>query len=272
MRLVRFIFALILIGLSNGCADFLERQSPAPILGRYPEPYPREPEPVAQPPLESSQQTPPPVVVTRPLENGGGRPNMTEVQPGFQPPVIAEPPPATEPAPSGDLGQPAETPPTENPDTGAQGGAGSTEPASSETKPSDQLPPPIAEPGLPEPAKPVESFTPMESIGPQSPAVGALVMSANENSQGGNYDSAVASIERAIRIEPRNAALYYKLAVLRLNQSKPRLAEDIARKAALLAGSDNSLKKHCWLLIANARESQGNYPGAEKAKTEAAKY
>jgi predicted Zn-dependent protease len=127
-------------------------------------------------------------------------------------------------------------------------------------------------PPEPEPPKAPEALKPLEKFAPQSPAVGSLVMAANENSQSGNQDSAVASIERAIRIEPRNATLYYKLAVLRLKQSKPRLAEDLARKAVLLAVNDNTLKKHSWLLIANARELQNNVAGANKAKAEAAKY
>jgi len=40
----------------------------------------------------------------------------------------------------------------------------------------------------------------------------------------------------------------------------------------ILAVNDNALKKHSWLLIANARELQKNVAGAKKAKAEAAKY
>ncbi|MDP1666863.1 MAG: hypothetical protein Q8L79_17270 [Methylobacter sp.] len=102
-----------------------------------------------------------------------------------------------------------------------------------------------------------------------SPVVGALVSAANQNSKAGDLDSAAASIERAIRIEPRNATLFYKLALLRLQQSKPRLAEDLAKKSALLASTDNALKKHCWLLIAHAREIQQDFAGAKEARAKA---
>lgn len=126
------------------------------------------------------------------------------------------------------------------------------------------------EPSVPSPpSSELTPFEPMEATAPLSPAVGALVSAANQNSQAGDLDSAAASIERAIRIEPRNATLFYKLALLRLKQSKPRLAEDLAKKSALLASTDNTLKKHCWLLIAHAREIQQDFAGAKEARAKA---
>jgi cytochrome c-type biogenesis protein CcmH/NrfG len=105
-----------------------------------------------------------------------------------------------------------------------------------------------------------------------SPAVGALVSAADQNSQSGNLDSAVAAIERAIRIEPRNAALFYKLAELRLKQSKPRLAEDLAKKSALLASGNARLKRQSWLLIGNAKVMQQDFAGARAARAKAASF
>ncbi len=104
---------------------------------------------------------------------------------------------------------------------------------------------------------------------PLSSAVIALMSTADENIKAGRLDAAVVSIERALRIEPRNATLTYKLAELRLQQSKPLLAENIARKAALLAAGDKSLKKKSWLLIAQARHLQQNYEGAREAQLKA---
>jgi tetratricopeptide (TPR) repeat protein len=121
----------------------------------------------------------------------------------------------------------------------------------------------------PPPASEMTPFEPMEATAELSPAVGALVSAANQNSKAGDLDSAAASIERAIRIEPRNPTLLYKLALLRLKQSKPNLAEDLAKKSALLASTDNTLKKHCWLLIAHARELQQDFAGAKEARAKA---
>jgi len=93
------------------------------------------------------------------------------------------------------------------------------------------------------------SFQPLETFAPLSPAVSALASAANQNSKSGDIEAATTTIERAIRIEPRNGTLYYKLALLKLKQSKPRLAEDLATKAALLASNDTQLKNTAgyWL-------------------------
>lgn len=135
----------------------------------------------------------------------------------------------------------------------------------------ESIPSATPESSLPSPPSPSEltPFEPIEATVPLSPAVGALVSAANQNSEAGDLDSAAASIERAIRIEPRNATLFYKLALLRLKQSKPHLAEDLAKKSALLAATDNTLKKHCWLLIAHAREIQKDFSGANEAQEKA---
>lgn len=102
-----------------------------------------------------------------------------------------------------------------------------------------------------------------------SPAVVALINESERNSRAGDMESAVAVLERALRIDPRNPTLTYKLADLRLQQEKPRLAEDLAKKAALLAAKDLALKRKSWLLISAARKAQHNYQGAKEAKTKA---
>lgn len=104
---------------------------------------------------------------------------------------------------------------------------------------------------------------------PMSPAVLALVTEAESSSKSGDLESAVVTIERALRIDSRNPTLTYKLAVLRLKQSKPRLAEDLAKKAALLSANDKVLKKKSWLLISEARRQQKNYHGAKEARLKA---
>lgn len=144
------------------------------------------------------------------------------------------------------------------------------EPAASEaTQESAQNPEFVAPPPPPPPPPP---FEPLESFPPLSPAVNALALASNQDSASGNVEAATASIERAIRIEPRNATLYYKLALLKLKQSKPGLAEDLAKKAALLASNDAQLKKHSWLLVARAREMQGDMKGGKEARAKAGKF
>lgn len=102
-----------------------------------------------------------------------------------------------------------------------------------------------------------------------SPAVQSLLADAEKNTKAGDLDSASVLLERALRISPRNAELTYQLAALRLKQSQPRLAEDLGKKAILLTADDRELKKRCWLLIAQARELQGNAQGAKEAQLKA---
>lgn len=267
-RVLVLFFGLAL----NGCASLYEQQAPAPVMGRTSgtggydpywgsQNYPRQNVPPS-----------PPVIETRPLEGINKTPEAIELKPELPPPT--ETPSGTFNTEPGEIPGslpeqlPEQAPAADNPLPEEQlaGTEPETPPAAEQTLP-EEAPQPA-----PAPAQEPEVFTPLEQFPPQTPAVNALVLAATDNSQAGNLDTAVSSIERAIRIEPRNAALYYKLAVLRLKQSKPRLAEDLARKAALLAVKDNTLKKHSWLLIANAREQQNNAAGASEAKAEAAKY
>ena len=105
-----------------------------------------------------------------------------------------------------------------------------------------------------------------------SHVVVALLADAETSYQQGNFDGSVATIERALRIEPRNALLLYKLARIRLQQGQPELAENLAKKSALLAEGNAQLKKKNWLLIAEAREQNNNHTGADAARTKARQF
>lgn len=102
------------------------------------------------------------------------------------------------------------------------------------------------------------------------PAILALVTEAEQNLQMGNFESAAVKIERALRIDSRNADLTYKLANIRLKQEQPRLAEDLAKKAELLAEGNRDLKRRCWLLIAESKRLQNDPQGAQQAEQKAA--
>ncbi len=265
MQILRALLVLFIATFLNACADFYGTQTPAPVFGGSSE------ETQAYPPAPESQIPPePPVTETRPLEGYGKAPEIIVMKPELPPPSTSQEPLQQLP-PEGipeQSMQPTDPFATEQP-SGTE--PPQVEPPTDEQPKSAENTQPAAPPAAEVPKEP-EELQPLDTFAPQSPAVGSLVMAANEESQGGNLDSAVSSIERAIRIEPRNPTLYYKLSLLRLKQSKPRLAEDLARKAALLAVNDNPLKKHSWLLVAKAREEQNNLAGANKAKAEADKY
>lgn len=136
----------------------------------------------------------------------------------------------------------------------------------------EPLVPPVDAAPVPAPVAPeIPAFTVEEARIPSgtSPAVVALLTEADRNRTAGDLDAAVVSTERALRIDSRNPTLTYKLAQLRIKQNKPQQAEELAGKAALLAGGDLDLKRKSWMLIAEARRVQGNIEGAKEAKAKA---
>ena len=107
-----------------------------------------------------------------------------------------------------------------------------------------------------EPAAPVNS---------NNSAVVALLSNAGRQQQGGDIPGAAATLERALRIEPRNARLWHRLAALRLDQQQYRMAADLADKSNSLAPDDRELTRANWRLIARARSALGDSEGARQA-------
>ncbi len=101
------------------------------------------------------------------------------------------------------------------------------------------------------------------------PAVLALMKEADINAASGSYDNAASSLERAIRIQPRSALLWQKLAEVRLQQHQPGLAEDLAKKSNVLAKGNKDLIHKNWVIIADARRQKGDAEGAADAEAKA---
>ncbi len=102
-----------------------------------------------------------------------------------------------------------------------------------------------------------------------SVAVSDLMQRASQQKNAGNMIGAAATMERALRIEPRNAHLWNQLAVVRLMQKQYYQAEDLASKSNALAASDRDLRRDNWRLIAKARRGVGNMSGAQLAENKA---
>ncbi len=98
-----------------------------------------------------------------------------------------------------------------------------------------------------------------------SPAVLALENDVEGNLKSGNYAEAAASLERAIRIQPKNPELWHVLAEVRLKQQQPGLAEDLAKKSNLLAKNNAELVRSNWNVIAKSRRLKGDSAGASEA-------
>ena len=104
-----------------------------------------------------------------------------------------------------------------------------------------------------------------EPIESTNHAVIALLDRAKFDLDAGQREAAGASLERALRIEPRNPWLWYELAQLRLGQGQYAQAVALAHKSISFAGHDKSLPALNWRLVGNARIAQGNPTGAEQA-------
>jgi tetratricopeptide (TPR) repeat protein len=96
-------------------------------------------------------------------------------------------------------------------------------------------------------------------------AVVALLDKAQAQSSAGQLEAADASLERALRIEPRNPVLWQELAQVRLGQSQYRQAENLAAKSNSLAGDDKGLRAENWWIIGQARSRRGDLQGAQAA-------
>lgn len=99
----------------------------------------------------------------------------------------------------------------------------------------------------------------------ENKAVIALLDRAQHDTEAGQREAAGASLERALRIEPRNAWLWHELAQLRLAQGQYAQAIALARKSISFTGRERPLQALNWRVIGNARVAQGTPSEAEKA-------
>ncbi len=104
---------------------------------------------------------------------------------------------------------------------------------------------------------------------PSSRAVRNLIARAAAQQKAGDYGGAQASLERALRIEPRNPRLWNRLAHLYLAQQAYGKAEQFAAKSNTLIRGNDALKMDNWDLIARARQAGGDPSGARRAREQA---
>ncbi len=138
-----------------------------------------------------------------------------------------------------------------------------------------QAPAPVKE-TAPEPAQeetvqlaPYRAPSQFEQAPSHSTAVQGLMETARRQREMGQLDEAVATLERGLGIEPRNAHLWNRLAHVRQEQGQSALAADLAAKSSELAGGDIELKRDNWQLIGAARRALGDIEGANSAERKA---
>jgi len=110
---------------------------------------------------------------------------------------------------------------------------------------STEQPAPVEE-SVQEPPKPSENI-----------AVAGLMDTARADMAANRLGSAAATLERALRIEPRNPRLWHELARVRLRQGEYAQARSTAARSNSWAGSDAGLRAANQRIIDEARAALG---------------
>jgi tetratricopeptide (TPR) repeat protein len=115
--------------------------------------------------------------------------------------------------------------------------------------PAEQAPEPAPLPAPP-PPPPTRTYR-------LGPATQSLVTQARAQVERGEFDAAAGTLDRAVRIEPRNPLLWLELAQLRLAQKDAKQAEGYGRKALSLATGDRRTQSQASKVVADALKAQG---------------
>ncbi|MEO7387711.1 MAG: tetratricopeptide repeat protein [Gammaproteobacteria bacterium] len=104
------------------------------------------------------------------------------------------------------------------------------------------------------PPAPAEPIPPPRTAPPVSSASQALLTQSRGHQAAGHYEQAAASVERALRIEPRQPVLWLELGNIRLLEGDFAQAEGLGRKALSLSTGDAALTAKAEQLIAAAKK------------------
>ena len=144
-------------------------------------------------------------------------------------------------------------------DAGEPGEATAIDPATASTEPA--------------PAEdPVQADNTQMPAGPVEPVVLATLDEAETLAARGDNSRAMASLERGIRIKPKDPWLWHQLSVLKLRSGNWLDAIAMAGKSNSLAGDNRQLLSGNWMVIAEAREARGEQSEAEAARRKAEAY
>lgn len=126
------------------------------------------------------------------------------------------------------------------------------------------------QPDIREPEAPVTRSPSYRESGDELPAAAvSLIGDADQRLKQGDSAGAIARLERAQRIAPRSADVYFKLAEAYVEGGNLGAAEQFTLKGLSLAGNDSRMQRSGWLLLADIRRARGNVAGADQAETRA---
>lgn len=99
-----------------------------------------------------------------------------------------------------------------------------------------------------------------------SPASASLLEQSRMQQQSGNLAQAATTLERAVRIDPAEPAVWLELARLRYAEANWAQAEQMARKAHSLAAADSRVSAAALAVMADALIMQGRPAEAERLR------
>lgn len=130
------------------------------------------------------------------------------------------------------------------------------EPAVLETQP--LTPTDVVEPSIPLAGTATHTYT-------LSAATRSLVSQATTQRKSRNFVQAAATLERALRIEPKNPLLWIEYGQLRMDEKNFTQAESMGRKALASAIGDLRTQANAWRLIADSYKARGRNGEAQQA-------
>jgi len=125
---------------------------------------------------------------------------------------------------------------------------------------------PIPESGTGAVALPAPSELPTTPPrGERAPAITELLAKADQSSAVGQYDAARANLERAVKIAPRDAELWQRMAMVSYAQGDWSQAKALAERSNSFTAPGSALAARNWTLIGNAELKLGNQSAAAAA-------
>lgn len=98
-----------------------------------------------------------------------------------------------------------------------------------------------------------------------SPAIASLLQKADQSIEKQQWQQAISLLERALRINGKQAEVWTRLAVVYLGQYNPQQSIHMAKRSNSYSRNNKSLQAYNWLLISRAYRLMQNQLMADEA-------
>ncbi|OUS27180.1 hypothetical protein A9R01_14590 ['Osedax' symbiont bacterium Rs2_46_30_T18] len=118
----------------------------------------------------------------------------------------------------------------------------------------------------------VQAKAPEVAVSVQKPATVALLNTANYQTNSGNLKAAQASLERALRISPKDPEVYQSLGEVHRQLGEFVQAEQMVLKGIAVGAGQSVKLRRLWSALAKIRSQAGDAVGANKAFAKSQSY